>query len=287
MSNLSAGPAGSAVSAGPAARNVQGQMANVAAACVNPGLTADSEESAERNLQRLMASGHERTEEDRCPICFDPIEMPITRHAKMNVCCMKMVCNGCVLAADRRGMNDRCPFCRTPSKDDNASVLAMIRKRVKKGNAEAMHYLGCKYYYGELGLAKDVPQGVELWAKAAGLGFNNAHCSLGQEYFTGDVVEEDKPRGIHHWQQAAMNGHVSSRHCLGLVEAVNGNYELAVQHWMISAKMGQEESLNNIKDMFKEGQATRAQYAEALMGFRDAVEEMKSPQREEAKRLGF
>ncbi|EJK56840.1 hypothetical protein THAOC_23189, partial [Thalassiosira oceanica] len=33
-----------------------------------------------------------------------------------------------------------------------------------------------------------------------------------------------------------------------------------------------------------EGQATKAQYAEALLGYRDAVEEMKSPQREEAKR---
>ena len=55
---------------------------------------------------------------------------------------------------------------------------------------------------------------------------------------------------------------------------------------MISAKMGYEMSLNSIKKRFKEGHATKAQYAEALLGYRDAVEEMKSPQREEAKRLG-
>ena len=54
---------------------------------------------------------------------------------------------------------------------------------------------------------------------------------------------------------------------------------------MISAKMGFEKSLNNIKDMFKQGQATKAQYAEALIGYRDAVEETKSTKREEAKRL--
>ena len=37
------------------------------------------------------------------------------------------------------------------------------------------------------------------------------------------------------------------------------------------------------------GEATKAQYAEALRGYGDAVEEiqMKSPQREEAKRLGI
>ena len=51
-----------------------------------------------------------------------------------------------------------------------------------------------------------------------------------------------------------------------IVEFNEGNYELAVQHWMISAKMGFEESLNDIKGMFMEGHATKAQYAEALLG---------------------
>ena len=83
-----------------------------------------------------------------------------------------------------------------------------------------------------------------------------------------------------------MEGHVESRDYLGFVESKNKNYDLAVQHWMIAAKMGHEKSLNNIKSMFKEGHATKAQYAEALLGYRDASEEMKSPQREEAKRLG-
>ena len=50
--------------------------------------------------------------------------------------------------------------------------------------------------------------------------------------------------------------------------------------------MGFEESLNAIKEMFKEGHATKAQYAEVLRGYQGALEEMKSPQREEAKRLG-
>ena len=105
-------------------------------------------------------------------------------------------------------------------------------------------------------------------------------------YYYGEGVEEDKPRGIHHWQQAAMEGHVESRHNLGVAEHYNRNHQLAVQHWMISAKMGFEESLNAVKKMFMKGCTTKVQYAEALMGYRDAVEEMKSPQREEAKRFG-
>ena len=179
-----------------------------------------------------------------------------------------------------------CPFCRTPLPTDEASQLAMVRKRVGKGDALAIKVLGGSYYHGKFGLAKDVPRAIELWTEAAELGTIDAHCELGMLYYTGKGVVEDKTRGICLWQHAAMKGHVPSRDNLGVIEAAKGNYELAVQHWMISAKMGNEKSLNSVKDMFKKGQANKAQYAEALIGYRDAVEEMKSPQREEAKRLG-
>ena len=231
-----------------------------------------------------MESGHERTEKDRCPICFLLIGYPVGEHSKTNVCCMKSVCNGCILAEEQHGLDDSCPFCRTSFTDNDASILAMIQKRVRKGDAEAINFLGGKYYHGKLGLTKDVPRAIELWTEAAELGSLDAHYSLGLRYETGDGVEVDKPRAIHHWQQAAMKGHALARDYLGVVEAQNGNNQLAIQHWVISAKMGHELSLNVIKEAFKRGHATKAQYAEALIGYRDAVEETKSPQREEAKR---
>ena len=40
-----------------------------------------------------------------------------------------------------------------------------------------------------------------------------------------------------------------------------------------------------IKYMFMGGHATKAQYAKALKGYGDVTEEMKSPQRDEAKEL--
>ena len=267
---------------------IQARIMSNAAAPLAGSADAGSAETAARNLQeRLMSSGHERQEWDRCPICFDLIELPINKHSKLKACCMKRVCKGCILAARQREMNDTCPFCRTTLPADDASSLAMIKKRADKGDATAIKTLGDKYFYGQLGLTKDVPRAVELYTEAAERGSLNAHCQLGAAYCNGDGVEEDKTRGVHHWQQAAMKGNVGSRHNLGFVEHGNGNYQLAVQHWMISAKMGFEGSLNDVKAMFKQGHATKAQYAEALIGYRDAVEEMKSPQREEAKRLGF
>ena len=246
----------------------------------------DRSGEAVRYSERLLNEGHERTERDRCPICFLFIGLPATKHSNMNVCCMKRVCKGCVLAASQRGIYDSCPFCRTPHPKDNASALAMIQKRVSKGDAAAFFHLAQKYFYGELGLAKDVPRAIELWSEAAELESVEAHYELGVIYCAEKGTREDKPRGVHHWQLAAMKGHVSSRHNLGFDELINGECELAVKHWMISAKMGHEKSLTGIKGMFMDGLATKAQYAEALRGYGDAVEEMKSHHREEAKRLG-
>ncbi|EJK51618.1 hypothetical protein THAOC_29194 [Thalassiosira oceanica] len=151
-------------------------------------------------------------------------------------------------------------------KEVTRSALAMIQKRVDKGDAEAINHLAGKYFRGTLELTKDLLRTIELWTEAAELGSVEAHCNLGIRYHNGDGVEEDIPRGIRHWQTAAMQGHVPSRHNLGIAEYKQGNCELAVQHYMISAKMGCENSLNTIKEMFMEGRATKAQYAKALQG---------------------
>ena len=238
-----------------------------------------------RYFEKLLNEGHERAGIDRCPLCYLYIGFSVCEHARVNACCMKRVCDGCFLAAQQRGIYDTCPFCRTPHPTDDASTLAMIQSRAVKGDAEAIYHLASQYYFGSLGLTRDVPRAIELWTQAAALGSIDAHCDLAARYYNGDGVADDKTRGIRHWQQAAMKGHVGGRHHLGVVEFHGGNCELAVQHWMISAKMGYEHSLNDIKTMFMEGHATYAQYAEARSGYRDAAKEMKSHHREEAKRL--
>ncbi|EJK72853.1 hypothetical protein THAOC_05575, partial [Thalassiosira oceanica] len=135
------------------------------------------------------------------------------------------------------------------------------------------------------GVQQDIPRAIELWTEASRLGDLDAHYKLGYRYYHGKDVEKDVARGIRHCQYAAMQGDPNSRHALGCHEYDNGNHELAVQHVMISAKMGHEGSLNFIKKMFMEGHATKAQYAEALKGYQNALEETKSAQREEAKAL--
>ena len=90
----------------------------------------------------LMKKGRTRSEEDDCPICSLPLSLDFDE-SMVQACCMKEVCNGCTLAARKRGMWD-CPFCRAP-RPDESQTLAMIRKRVNKGDPIAIFNLGTQY----------------------------------------------------------------------------------------------------------------------------------------------
>ena len=82
-----------------------------------------------------------------------------------------------------------------------------------------------------------------------------------------------------------MQGDAESRNSLGVYEKMEGNYDRALRHWMISAKMGEKNSLENIKDFLLDGFATKEQYIEALKGYQDAVEETRSHDRDVAKEI--
>ena len=239
---------------------------------------------ASGNQLMIMKKGRKRSEEDDCPICQLP--QPIERmRSTFRFCCMKRVCDGCILAADKRGMTD-CPFCRAPAPEGDSQALAMIQKRVDAGDPVAIWHLGYQYAVGGYGLQKDVTRATELYERAAELGEQKAHFSLGYLYGLGEGVAKDTAKAIRHFEAAAVKGDAYARNSLGVLEYNAGNYDLALQHYMIAAKLGYQLSLDNIKTLFMKGLATKADYAEALRGHQSAAEEMRSPDREEALALG-
>ena len=128
---------------------------------------------------------------------------------------------------------------------------------------------------------------VELWTEASELGSVDSLHSLGNAYRLGNGVQEDNAKAVEYFKKAAMQGHVGSRHNLGCNMGTQRNHDSALKHLLISAKMGDKDSLELIKKIFMAGLATKEQYTEALRGYQDAVEEMKSPERDEAKRRGW
>ena len=187
-----------------------------------------------------MKKGRTRSEDDDCPICQLPLPLEANQ-SSFRTCCMTRVCNGSILAAEKRGMDD-CPFCRAP-RPDESQTLAMVRKRVDVGDPQAICYLSALHVHGRYGLEKDVTRVVELYERAAELGVKEAHYGIGVLYANGTDVKKDTVKAIRHYEAAAMCGHVFARQNLGYLEYEARNFDLALQHWMISAKLGQESLL--------------------------------------------
>ena len=115
----------------------------------------------------LMKRGRERPEEDICSICQLILPVGMTGSALMP-CCIKRLCDGCILAARRRGIKN-CPFCRAATPEES-EILAMVRNRAAVDDPAAICVLGFHYQLGRYGSEKNVRKAIELCEKAAGLG---------------------------------------------------------------------------------------------------------------------
>ena len=110
---------------------------------------------------------------------------------------------------------------------------------------------------------------------------------MGFAHYYGEGVAHDEAKDVHYWELGAVQGDVECRHSLAVAEYSSEKDDRAVRHFLIAAKMGNKEWLDFIRKMCADGLVTKSQYAEALRGYQDAVEEMKSPQREKATRDGY
>ena len=216
-----------------------------------------------------------------CPICMLPLPSLI-KGSKYNTCCGKVFCSGCIHAvAKRDGGVGLCPFCRTPTPKSVKSVKHIL-KRVEIDDAEAINQLGCCYSEGSHGLPRDHAKALELWHRATKLGHDTSYYSIGNAYISGNGVERDEKKANHYWELAAMGGYAEARRNVGVYEYNAGNIDRALKHFMIAAGSGLTRSLEDIKTMFKNGDATKDDYTKALRVYQENLVEIKSAQRDEA-----
>ena len=217
-----------------------------------------------------------------CPICM--LLLPsFDAGSRYRSCCGKIICSGCIYAVEKRdGGVGLCPFCRTPAPTSGEESIDMFKKRVEVNDAEAMLWLGICYSEGGHGLLQNHAKALERWHQAAELGSAVAYYSIGGAYYDGSGVERDEKKAKHYMELAAMGGVVIARHNLGAFEGQAGNLDWAVKHLMIAAGFGYNNSLEVIKQIFMNGDATKDNYAKALQVYQAYLVEIKSPQRDEA-----
>ena len=221
------------------------------------------------------------TRED-CPICMLPLSLLHTGR-KYYSCCGKIICSGCIHAISLRDKEEKCPFCRAPSKHySDQEIIKRLQKRMEAEDAIAMFNLGCYYDEGLFGLPQDYDKALELWHRAGEFGYAKAYNNIGNTYYNGEGVERDEKKADHYYELAAMGGDAGARGNLGSAEARAGNWDRAIKHFMISVGGGDNDSVKIIQQLYRAGHATKDDYAKALLVYQVYLEEVKSPQRDQA-----
>ena len=220
-----------------------------------------------------------------CPICF--LRMPsLKTGSRYQACCGKIICCGCVYASAKMDGNvdQLCPFCRTLAPKTDEEAVKLSNKRAELDDAEAIYSLGFDYSRGDNGLPQDYEKALELWHQAAELDCTKAYYSIGNAYVFGRGVERNETKAMHYWELAAIGGNAEARYNIGSteVQALAGNMDRALKHFMIAVGSGDHDSLKQIKQFYSKGYATKDDYANALRAYQAYLKEIKSDQRDKA-----
>jgi TPR repeat protein len=174
----------------------------------------------------------------------------------------------------------KCAFCREPvpkTEEAEEEEEKNVMKRVKANDPAALRLKGIELYN-----EGDYKRAFEYWTKAAALGDIHAHYKLSVMYRQGEGIEKDEKKKMHHLEEAAIGGHDLARFNLGADEWNSGRHVRAMKHYVIAAKQGDGEALENVKNGFALGIVSKEDFEAALRGHQAAVDAMKSEQRDAA-----
>jgi tetratricopeptide (TPR) repeat protein len=240
-----------------------------------------------------------------CPICFLPmpvqliccftlpsatiLSVPIYDLAKENEglanleteeyypCCGKSICAGCLYSFCKSGNASKCPFCNSDRgnktrEEQNEDLM----KRAEANDAASICLLADSYHNGVNGLVQDRERAIELFTRAAELGFSKAHNNLAGVYHQGGDMKKAK----FHFEAAAMAGNEMARYNIGMDESNSGNMDRAMKHWMISASAGHHEAMHELKTLFEQGYVSRESIDSTLTAYNNSCAEMRSEARD-------
>jgi tetratricopeptide (TPR) repeat protein len=192
-------------------------------------------------------------------------------------CCGKSICRGCVYSFCKSGNDGKCPFCNSDrSSKTREESNEEIMKRAEANDAASIYLLANDYYQGMNSLQQDHAKAMDLYVRAANLGYKKAHNFLGCIYHEGGNLKKAK----FHNEAAAMAGNEVARCNLGVMEAQSGNMERAVKHWKIAASAGSYHSMHHMRLYFEQGYVSRESIDSTLVAYNNACAEMRSEARD-------
>jgi TPR repeat protein len=149
-------------------------------------------------------------------------------------------------------------------------------RRVEANDPASIWQLAAYYSQGREGFDQDQTRAIELYIRAADLGYKKAHSLLADKYYEGGDLKKAK----FHLEAAAMAGHEPARCNLGVMEAQSENIERAIKHLKIAASSGHYIAMHHLRRAFEHGIVSRESVNSTLEAYNNYCAEMRSEARE-------
>ena len=161
----------------------------------------------------------------------------------------------------------------------NRKLLADIRAKAEKGDAQSQSELGAAFFTGNHGLVKDDVEAVKWFRKGAEQNVAEAQSNLGICYFEGQGVAKDRAEAVKWFRKAAEQNHAFAQYNLGVCyssgQGVAKDFVEAYKWWLLAAAQGAEPARNDMSTL--ERRMTPEQIADGKKLASDWLKQHKQP----------
>ena len=168
------------------------------------------------------------------------------------------------------------------NKGDVERAVSYFKKSAEFGNAKAQRMLGDCYFWGE-GIREDKREAVKWYLLAAGQGDAEAQRILGDCYSWGEGIREDKSEAVKWYRLAAEQGDAEAQRILGACyyfgTGIREDKQEAVKWYRLAAEQKNSEARWRLGDCYFWGEGIREDKREAVKWYRLAAEQKNSEAR--------
>ena len=162
------------------------------------------------------------------------------------------------------------------NKGDVERAVSCFKKSAEFGNAKAQRMLGDCYYVGE-GIREDKQEAVKWFRLAAEQGDAETQWRLGACYYVGEGIREDKREAVKWFRLAAEQKNSAAQWMLGVCyyfgEGIREDKREAVKWYRLAAEQKNSAAQKELGNCYYVGEGIREDKQEAVKWFRLAAEQ--------------
>ena len=162
------------------------------------------------------------------------------------------------------------------NKKDYNSAFQYYLKAEEKGSFYAAYNLGQLYYYGN-GVKEDKPEAVKWYRKAAERGYVDAQQKLGYCYDTGNGVTENDYEAVKWYRKSAEQGYARAQcnlgYCYEKGDGVSQNDAQAYYWYKKAAEQGFDTAQYNLGQCYRVARGTSKDITEAIKWYLKSAEQ--------------